>query len=255
VANGVQFRVNSTEFDAALRKYAALSRRTPAEVVNKKAYYIIRRAIWHTPKADYAKMAQEIGITGREVSFGTTRKGKPKVRRGKALWASSASKSAPLLALMVQARSIRGKHGGKYSSPWKGVSRAAGATAMYKAMKLIWGARARSIAYLKSGWLTARDSFKRYAGGFGRGLPPTEGRSIRRIGKPKGSAIVAIGDKWNARAVFTNEAWTKRDHKEALYKYGEPALRRAFAEETEDTMKEVERRLRANAQACGIKTN
>lgn len=255
MANAVQFRVNSSQFDAALKRYAALSRRTPAQVVNKKAYYIIRRAIWHTHKAEYAKMAHEIGIEARAVAFGTTKAGKPKVKRGKAIWANSPSKGAPLLALMIHARSKRGKHHGRYDSPWKGVSRNAGASAMLKAMKRIWGARARSIAYLKSGWITARDAFRRYSGGVGPGLPPTEGRTIRQLGRPKGSASVAVDDRWKARATFTNSASTKRDHKQALYLYAEPALHRAFAEETEDTMREVERRLRADANTCGIRTN
>ncbi len=68
-----------------------------------------------------------------------------------------------------------------------------------------------------------------------------------------GGATTA-SEVWRARATFWNTASTKRDQKEALIRYGEPALDKAFQEETADTMREVERRLQQQAQACGIRT-
>src|SRR5436189_6455087 len=39
-------------FDAALKDYIAVSRRTVPEVINRKAYFIARKSLWFTVKAD-----------------------------------------------------------------------------------------------------------------------------------------------------------------------------------------------------------
>lgn len=247
MAKPVTFRVDSREFDATLRAYSNLSRRTPAQVCNKKAYYIVRRAIWHTHKADYQTMADQLGQVLRVVSSGK-RAGRLTMKRGKGAWTWTANKNgamAPLLALIINARRGRKGEKGLFGPE------------MAREFKRVFAARARSIAYLKSGWITARNAFKQFAGGIGRGLPPAEGESNRgpkQIGRSKGSAQPAIDNVWRARAVFTNTAWTTHDHKDALLKYGTPALERAFAEETADTMQEVANRLRDDAAQVGIKT-
>lgn len=248
MARAVTFTVDTKEFDTALRAYAALSRRTPAEVCNKKAYHIVRRAIWHTHKADYQTMADQLGQVLRTVKSGK-RAGGLTMKRGKGAWTWTANRNgvmAPLLALIINAR--RGR---------KGKPGLRGA-AMAAEFKKVFGARARSIAFIKSGWIVARDLFRRGSGGVGRGLPPTEGQGMggpKQIGKPKGSATRAADNTWKAIATFTNSAWTKRDKGVSVIKYGTPALERAFAEETADTIAEVEKRLREQAQKAGIRTN
>jgi hypothetical protein len=246
MAQAVTFRINSTEFDAALRKYASLTKKVPAEICNKKAYFIVRRAIWHTHKADYQKMADQLGQVLRTVQSGK-RAGRLTMKRGKGASKPSpnpVNAGAPFLALIINAR--RGLKGlpGLYGK------------AMAKEFKRVFGARARSIAFIKSGWIAARDMFKSLSGG-SRGLPPSEGQGIggpKQIGQPKGGASPAVANWWNARALFWNTASTKRDHVGALFTYGQPALEQAFSEETADTMREVERRLKQHAAACGIKT-
>ena len=52
--DGISFKVNSREFDSALRQYVMVSRRTIPEIVNNKAFFIARRAVVKTPKADLA---------------------------------------------------------------------------------------------------------------------------------------------------------------------------------------------------------
>jgi hypothetical protein len=126
---------------------------------------------------------------------------------------------------------------------------------MLERMRKAWNARARSIAFIKSGWIPARDIFKRF-GYAGRGLPPSEPSSVggpKVVGVPKGGAKPATNGLWKCTATFWNTASTKRDHKAALFEYGEPALLRAFEEEEADTMQEVERRLKEHAQKCGIR--
>jgi hypothetical protein len=242
----VTFRLNShTYFIPALRQYALLSKRTPAEVVNKKGFYIMRRAIWHTHKSDYQTMANQLGqlLTLKSRKFRGKKGVARPTARGQGQFNSASTAPAPLLALIINAR--RGRKG------LKGLF----GPAMKKAFQRVFGARGRSIAFIKSGWIQARELFKAAGGGGGKGLPPSEGTSIggpKQLGRPKGGATVARPG-WRAKAIFWNSATTKRDHKQSLYKYGIPALKRAIDEETQDTMEEVARRLRQNAKQVGIR--
>lgn len=244
MANAVTFRVRSEEFTRTLNQYAGLTKKTPAEICNKKAYFILRRAIWYTHKASIESMREKLGES-KAMELHLIKSGKRFSRSKKNIKSffdrGEAKTSAPLLALIVNKR--RGKGRGLYGA------------AMLAELRKVWNARARSIAFIKSGWITARDIFKAFGGG-GRGLPTSEGTAVggpKVIGVPKGGGTLA-SVVWRAKAVFWNSASAKRDHKQALYKYGEPALQRAFDEETADTMQEVERRLKEQAQACGIKT-
>src|ERR1035441_9032646 len=190
MAGSISFRVDSTQFDQALRQYAALSKRTPAEVCNKKAYYIVRRAIWHTHKADFATMREQLGES-KAMELHLIKSGKRFSRSKKNIKSffgqGDGTQGAPLLAMIIQARAGRGGE----ASPWKGGTRAAGAALMLAAMRTVWNARARSIGFIKSGWITARELFKEFGGG-GRGLPPNERASVvKQIGAPKGGGTLA----------------------------------------------------------------
>lgn len=253
MANAVTFRWNSTQFDLALNRYAALSKKTPAEICNKKAYYIVRRAIWYTRKADIGEMREQLGES-KAMELHLIKSGKRFSHSKKNIKSffsqGDGTQGAPLLAMIIQARASRG---GK-ASPWKGVSRAVGAAKMLEKMRQVWNARARSVAFIKSGWIQARELFKQFSGG-GRGLPPNEPASTgpKQIGVAKGGGTLASAI-WKAKAVFWNSASANHDHKEATIKYGEPALQQAFDEEYDSTMGEVEKRLKEHAKACGIRT-
>jgi hypothetical protein len=247
--------MRSEEFTRTLNQYAGLTKKTPSEICDKKSYYIIRRAIWHTHKADIEEMREQLGET-KAMELHNIKSGKRFSRSKKNIKSffstGAGDQGVPLLAMIIQKRAGHSSKG----SPWKGVSRASGAARMLEAMRHVWNARARSIAFIKSCWIPARELFKGRAGGGGRGLPPSEGAAIggpKVIGVPKGGGTPA-SVVWKAKAVFWNSASTKRDHKGAVFQYGEPALQQAFDEETADTMREVERRLKEHAQACGIRT-
>lgn len=260
MASPVTFRLR-WQNPSVLRRYADLSRHTPAEVCNKKAYHILRKAIWFTEKANYDKMRDSLGQykrmdwklikSGRRYSF-DKRNIKSFFARG------AAKKTAPMLALLIQAR-VFGTEKTKKSlaqSPWKGVPRAEGARRMLEAMRKVWKAKTRSIAFIKSGWITARDIYKQWGAG-AHGLPPSEPSSIggpKTIGAPKGGAEPATAGLWKCTAKFWNTASTKRETKQALIKYGQPALEQAFREEETDTMAEVARRLKEHAHTCGIRS-
>jgi len=147
---------------------------------------------------------------------------------------------APLAALIINAR--RGKAGEK--GLW--------GPAMAEAINQMLAARMKSIAFLKSGWIPAikylEKLVKKKAG-----APRMESR-VAQIGKAKGSAKVE-GSGFHAKAIIENAASAKRDKKDALDKFGMPALQRAFDFETLSTWKKaIEREFREAAQAIGIKT-
>ena len=47
-----KMKLNTAEFDRTMAKYLSLSKKTIAEVVNKKAYFIAANALKLTVKAD-----------------------------------------------------------------------------------------------------------------------------------------------------------------------------------------------------------
>lgn len=159
---------------------------------------------------------------------------------------------APLLALILQSHRGPGHH---ERSPWYGVGRSAGAAFMLEEMRLAFGARLRSIAFIKSGWIEARETFKRLVGGGGAGLPPSEGTKIggpKQVGMPKGGARPAQAG-WKPVAVFWNAASAKRDHKAALIEFGQPALQKAFEEETKSMLEWIKDKEIEEGRKLGIK--
>jgi hypothetical protein len=230
MSNPVSVRFSMREFDAALRKYVMLSKTAIPDIVNRKAFFIARGACRITPKADLKEIKTALG---RMVTH------KDKTRT---LYLKIARKvDAPLAAVIINKR--RGE---------KGLPGLYGAM-MTDAIESMLAARSRSIAFLKSGWLPAIRTLQGFVKSrFGA---PTLDRSAKQIGTPKGKGIPARNG-WNVKAVIENAAAaTHGKNKEALIKYGEPALAQAFRDETASTMREVEIRLRAAARESGIRTN
>ena len=65
---GLIFKLDDREFDRVLKEYVQYSRRTLPVIVNTKAYYIARRAVAETPKADRADIANFIGWDGGRIA-------------------------------------------------------------------------------------------------------------------------------------------------------------------------------------------
>ncbi len=240
MAGDFTFKIDSTEFQRTIREYARVSSHTPAEICNKKAYYIARKAIWFTHKANFGQMADELGQFLRVITsksrFGTL------TSRGQGQHNSADLHPAPLLALIINKR--RGDKGlpGLYGK------------AMRDEFRKVFGARARSIGFIKSGWIAAREAFKKWGGG-NKGLPPSE-RDVKQVGQPKGGATIAKEGIWKCEAILWNGANAKHDqHGDSIYEYGMPGLEKAVQDETQSMAEEIERRLREAAQKVGIKTN
>ena len=150
MASQVTFKIDKTEFDRAMRAYREVSKRTPAEICNKKAYYIARRALWYTDKADSKKIAAELG---------SLRKGKMRLTtRTRYTW-SGKTYQAPFAALILNARARPGQ--GLYGAK------------MTEAIQKFLAARMRSVAFLKSGWIGAIKALENFVGSKA-GLPPID---------------------------------------------------------------------------------
>lgn len=227
----INIRINRAEFDTTINRYADLSSRDPKTICDTKGFFIARRAVIETPKADKGKIRSELGrvvVKSKKVVSMNLRTVKRYGRFGQ-------EEQAPLVALIINARR-KGKKG-LYGQ------------AMAEAIRKLIGARNSSIAFIKSGWLQAIKTLEQFADR--RGAPRTE-RGPQQIGAPKGFAVPATG-RFVARTTIANTASTKRDHKQALFKYGEPALQRAFDAETASMLEYMERKLKETATKAGVK--
>jgi len=125
---------------------------------------------------------------------------------------------------------------------------------MSKVVEIIYAARRRSVAFLKSGWLPAiRKLELAVPSKYRRGAARND-RSAKQVGKPKGSATVAR-EGWRVVAKIENAALAKHDKKEALSLFGGPALQRAFDYETQSMKEYIAKKLAASAKSLGIRTS
>lgn len=241
----ITFKVRDNQFRDALRRYVRVSKSAIPDIVNRKAFFIARRAVIETPTASKMLMDEELGRVFR-------RKGKLSVRweaAGAGKWGLRHFKSgdarleAPLAALIINARRGRKSLPGLFGE------------AMKQAMAILIAARRKSRAYLKSGWIPAIKRLEQ-AVKSRRGAPRMES-SPRQVGQPKGSAIPATNG-FRVRAVIENAVAAAggraEHHAEAVKRFGEPALQRAFDRETKSTLDEISRRLNDAAKSVGIKT-
>jgi hypothetical protein len=251
--NNVTFRINAEskrKFEEALKQYAYATGKNFSDVANKKLYYVARRSVWYTQAADYQRIAREMGQNY------TAAKGKRagSYKMVKHSTYANTDKGAPLAAILVNFYRAKLGKKGLYGE------------AMKKAVQKMVGLRLRSIGFLKAGWIAARDNMKRKA----RIATAPEGTvagGSRRAGVARlGDAIAAKPERNKAYAAIWNQAsyGNKKNphrggepyqHDKAQMKYSFAALKRAFAEETADTLQQVEKAMRGTARAMGIRTN
>ncbi len=125
---------------------------------------------------------------------------------------------------------------------------------MAKAVELLYAARRRSVAFIKSGWLPAiRELEKLIPSKYRRGAARKD-NSAKQIGDAKGNATPARAG-FRVQAKIINAAIAKRDKKDALGKYGMIGLQRAFDFETKSMLEYIARALGQAANKAGIKTH
>lgn len=236
----VVFKIDMTEFDRALALYLSVSKQSMADIINRKAYWIARRAFFETPVTPRAIITSGLGQIRRskkQIYTGNLRK----------VSVQSGGGEAPLVALIINSQ--RGNKGEK------GLF----GDAMKRAVAAFIGSRLKSRAFLKSGWLPAIRTMEPFAKGSKAGLPPMD-RSVKQLGPPHGSATPA-GEGWSVNATIENTA--DLDHfrfqyhvpthnPDALVRFGGPALQRAFDKEAESMLEHVAEVQTENAKKIGI---
>jgi hypothetical protein len=229
-------------FDTSLKEYMKVSARTFAEIINTKGYYVARKALWFTRKAEPGAIRGSLGSLSRSTIKGPHGRRKTVTRLNLAGYSPGQKNMlAPLAVLIVQARARNAGH----PSPWAGKSREAGEAAMTAAIRNLIVARIRSISFLKSGWLPAIKEFAPLVKDKA-GLPPA---SARQVGKPKGKGIPASAG-FICRASIENFARTIKDPRfSALTRHGAPALQRAFDDEAASMWEYVKGKMEPDATA------
>lgn len=201
------------KFDVILSNYLKHTSRSVVTAINTKAYFIARKAVWFTAKADSGKIKSSLG---KIVTVQRLNKKGNFVRKRELELVKSERVDAPLAALIINARLGRAKKGGFYGKR------------MARAIRELLSARLRSVAFIKSGWIPAIKLLAPLADK--RGVPGTD-PAAKQIGIPKGSAIPANANSATIKAVIENNAAAKRDVKDALGKYGGRGLATAFEDE------------------------
>jgi len=227
--SSTQVKWDQSVFNRTLDEYRKVSKRTLQQIINTKAFYVARKAIWFTRKADSNRIK---GQLGQFVSVRyTNKKGKTATRRKLAL-VQGRTVNAPLAALIVNKR--RGAAGlpGLYGSK------------MTKAVREMLGARLRSVAFLTAGWLPAVRKLAPFA--TDKSKAPND-PAAKQIGRPKGDARAAP-EGFNPIAEIVNNATTRNDEKGALRLYGGPGLQRAFSDEAASMRQYIEDKMRKDAE-------
>jgi len=227
----VSIKIDTRQFDATLRKYAELSKRDAATIVNTKAFYIARAASRETFRPSKEKIKAEL-----EAIIKTTKAGKGGKTR-KVL--AKNSDGAPIAALLINWK--RGKLGkpGLFGA------------AMKDAVKKFIQKRQQARAYMASGWNPAIKALAPLAEKPGSAAP-RDGDALKHKGR--GGVQVAVSG-FKAVSRIINEAFARQSTtKDPDIKIAKPALERAFAHETKSMMTYIEGKMRQSAQSLGIRT-
>lgn len=228
---------SKAEFDRTLKQYLEYSSLTLPQVLNEKAYFITTKAIYKTHKAS----KEEIGaLMGAKYRTTWKRNANRKLKQAKVIWGTS-GKYWNLLGVKIILARLR-KKGQKIPDKKELLDMA----------KKMVAARLRSIAFLRSGWIPAMKKFARFSK-YGRikfGLED----SGKQYGTAKGGGTAATKTSGlNAKVIFWNQAIAKRDHKDALNRYGTAGLEAAFQEETASMKEYIERKMKEGARKLGIR--
>ena len=209
------FKLDTREFNETLRNYSNYSRRSFPEIVNTKAFFIARRAVVETIKADTGKIRRNFAdrkgqeIIGKIINY----------RRGK--------------------RGEKGLYG----------------EAMAEAQALVKAIRLRSVAFVKSGWIPAIKRLEKFVKSKRGAARSEEGDGIGRpkvIGTPKGNALEAKENSFNCFAIIRNMASSKHAHRD-VEPMARKGLQKAIEYESLSMKVYIENEMRKAAGMAKIK--
>lgn len=243
-------------FNRTLREYLSRTSKTLPAAINAKAYDVAIWTMFYTHKASYSKMGRELGqelkVVKARPDSGRYHKRRPSLTmRGGRMYATAAAmnkagvwQQAPLLALIINARRGKKELPGLYGS------------AMKAEFRRVFGARGRSVAFIKSGWIPAREILRKLK--FGKG-PPTE-RGIgaaKQYGAPKGGAVAAtvgfapVARLWNTTA--DSPRVIKNNQQSKVVRFGMDGLQDGFNYVTKDMLIYLRGQLRPDAASFNRK--
>lgn len=183
-------QVNLRGWQAAARALQETSRRSLPDFLNGQALRVVIEAVRQTEKANAAKIAHKLGQTGYAVKAVKSRKtGRTSYKRGRMTVATDSFASR-----ILQARYRK-------TGDW-GI----GGKTMDERVRNYINSVMRSVAFIKSGWIPARQALFRVVKMKPSG---TSGKFMdaKQYGKPKGYAIPAAGNIFrNLTAVVANKA-------------------------------------------------
>jgi hypothetical protein len=211
---------DQSKFDDALLDYMKVTDKTLTEVLNTKAYYIARKALWFTKKADSGDIDKQLGhlvsVTHSVGARMTSKKGLSLVSRTRSR--NGKDYEAPYAALIINKRRGRKGQKGLYGAE------------MEQAIRDMLASRRRSIAFLKSGWIPAIRILESFAKDKSKaGVPPGNDGAVSR--RDHGIAYVAQENAADKVVTIINAAHAQNDKKDALTLYGSRALQVAFDDE------------------------
>lgn len=214
-------------FNETLRRYLPKTSRTLPDALNTKSFFIGRRSVIETPRADKSEI---LALRERAVIGTGTRNGKAITIRE--------SVSQTRAARIIQAR--QAKEG---KDPLKGRE-------LSEEVRKFLGARLRSRAYLASGWLPGIRIMEMAVDPKYRRGAPRNDRTAAVSGRPKGGATPARPG-FRCTAIIENsigiQGLRHSTQTAARDKYAAPALGRSFAYETQSINDYIAARMKPDA--------
>lgn len=183
-----------SKFNEVLERYVEAAAKDLATVLNTKAYYIARKSLWFTKKAEpkTIRAIQQSATTKRERAPAT---------------------GGLLIGAMINKRLGKGK--GLYGPP------------MTRAITSFTASRLRSVAFMKSGWLPAIRGLAQLAENPGKAGPMDS--NVMQLGAPKGSYRPAYSA--SLTATIENAVHSQTNTEERTRRMMEKGLAFAFEDE------------------------
>jgi hypothetical protein len=206
-----EISVDFTEFQKAFREHSELTKRSLANNINTKLYFVARAAARNTPKVNRAELESDLGVVGYKLQF---KKNGQLRKRQRAKIDHAITKPAALIYLLVQAARRKSGQKGLYGAAMRG--------AVNETLKR----RIRGIGTLRKGWFMGIKQLGRAAGIIDDTPNPSP---IRIKGASVGTPAI---DSWNPEARIEYKTNARVDGQLVIHPSVEKALAKAFADET-----------------------
>lgn len=182
-------KLDTRQFDAALRLYYKTVPKDLAYCTNRSALNVVIKTVHVTPKSDQGKILENLNQIGTKVSQVTRGKNKGKFRKAGRIFAGKT-----IYKLVNFYRTKKGLPGAKRAE-------------MAGLADKFAGRRVSSISYLRSGWIPSIKVLSALK--LKLRIPASSDlREARRFKKPKGRALVAMAGLKPMALVVNHTKWS-----------------------------------------------